>query len=85
MKLSRLFLSLALVAVLTSVAYVGQVAEPASLKMASAAESFLGSLTADQKAKATFSFDDKERINWYFVPRQTPDRKSTRRACRSKR
>lgn len=37
-------------------------------EMSSAAAAFLGSLKADQKAKATFGFDDAERTNWIFVP-----------------
>jgi Protein of unknown function (DUF3500) len=38
--------------------------------LASAANTFLNSLTADQKAKAQYSLDDKERFNWNFVPIQ---------------
>jgi hypothetical protein len=37
-------------------------------EMSSAASAFLGSLNAEQKAKATFKFDDAERTNWIFVP-----------------
>lgn len=40
-----------------------------SAAMASAATNFLSMLTPEQKAKATFSMDDKERVNWHFVPR----------------
>lgn len=36
--------------------------------LASSATTFLNSLTADQKAKAQYSLDDKERFNWNFVP-----------------
>jgi hypothetical protein len=68
MKLARLLLSLFLVAFLAGVAYVGQKSEPAGAKMAGAAERFVGSLTPEQQRKATFDFDDKERINWHFVP-----------------
>ncbi|MGH9719410.1 MAG: DUF3500 domain-containing protein [Bryobacteraceae bacterium] len=42
---------------------------PASGVMAQAANAFLSSLTADQKAKATFKFDDDERLNWHFIPK----------------
>jgi hypothetical protein len=35
---------------------------------ASAASTFLNSLNTDQKAKAHYSLDDKERFNWNFVP-----------------
>ena len=37
--------------------------------MTQAANEFLGSLTADQKKQATFEFDDKERINWHYIPK----------------
>ncbi len=44
--------------------------EPASgLKMTAAAKAFLGTLTAEQKKQASFAFDDKERLNWHFIPR----------------
>jgi hypothetical protein len=36
--------------------------------MAEAANRFLASLTDEQKAKATFKFEDAERQNWFFVP-----------------
>ncbi|MBK5279899.1 MAG: DUF3500 domain-containing protein [Bacteroidia bacterium] len=38
--------------------------------IASDANSFLGLLNADQKVKAQYSLDDKERFNWNFVPIQ---------------
>jgi hypothetical protein len=41
-----------------------------SAVMAGAANNFLAMLSADQKAKATFAFDDKERLNWHFIPRE---------------
>jgi len=36
--------------------------------MTEAANRFLASLTAEQRAKATFPFADAERVNWFFVP-----------------
>lgn len=78
MKLTRLFLSLLALAVLTGVAYVNQATETSGTKMAAAAEKFLATLSAEQKAKATFAFDDKERLNWHFVPLEK-DKKSTRK------
>src|SRR5262249_30464446 len=50
------------------VAYVSQLVEPTGVKMVGAADKFLGTLTPEKKAKATFAFDDKERSNWHFVP-----------------
>ena len=43
----------------------------ASAEMARLAHNFWVSLSADQQAKCTFSFDDtKERTNWHFIPRE---------------
>jgi hypothetical protein len=38
-------------------------------EMLRATEAFLASLSAAQRSKATFAFDDAERLNWHFVPR----------------
>src|SRR5262245_27060467 len=82
MKLLRMFAALVLMVVLVGVAYVGQSSESTGVKMTSAAQKFLDTLTADQKAKATFAFDDKERTNWYFVPREDKDKKPIRKGLR---
>jgi hypothetical protein len=37
--------------------------------MTQSANAFLASLNADQKAKASFKFEDDERLNWHFIPR----------------
>jgi hypothetical protein len=66
----RLLLALLIVAGLAGAAYVGQGAESADTTMTLAAEKFVHSLTKEQKAKAVFAFDDKERTNWNFVPLQ---------------
>ena len=36
--------------------------------MTEAANRFLASLSDEQRAKATFKFEDAERVNWFFVP-----------------
>jgi hypothetical protein len=36
--------------------------------MTEAANRFLASLTPEQRAKATFSMDDAERMHWFYVP-----------------
>jgi hypothetical protein len=36
--------------------------------MAEAANRWLASLTPEQRAKATFTFEDDERLNWHFIP-----------------
>lgn len=38
--------------------------------MSVAAKGFLTAISADQKAQATFKFDDAERLNWHFIPRE---------------
>ena len=37
--------------------------------MAAAASKFLAALDAEQKAKAALSFDDANRLDWHFIPR----------------
>ena len=41
-----------------------------SAAMASAANHFLAMLSPEQKAKATYAMDDKQRVDWHFVPRE---------------
>jgi hypothetical protein len=38
--------------------------------MLQAADAFLASLAPEQRSKALFEFEDAERLNWHFVPRQ---------------
>ena len=38
--------------------------------MATAAGNLLTMLSPEQKAKATYAFDDKQRLDWHFVPRE---------------
>src|SRR5437764_549078 len=47
--------------------------------MSVAADKFLSTLSEEQKKKVSFSFDDKERTNWHFVPLQDKSKKSTRK------
>jgi hypothetical protein len=79
MKLLRVFVSLVLLSGLGGLAYVSQATQSTGEKMAGAAEKFLDGLTKEQRAKATFAFDDKERTNWHFVPLQDKDKKPTRK------
>ncbi len=82
MKLHRLLLGLLLVAALVGAAYLGQNTEPAGARMTDAATRFLNSLTPEQKAKAAFDFDDKDRTNWHFTPYQTRDKQPQRKGVR---
>jgi hypothetical protein len=82
MRLHRLLLAVVLVVALVGVAYVGQAPEPAGSRMAGAAQKFLDTLKEDQKARATFAFDDKERTNWHFVPLEDKEKNPTRKGLR---
>src|SRR5713226_2493460 len=79
MKIFRMTLALSCAMVLVGVAYVGQAKETAGTKMAVAAKKFQESLTAEQREKAVFAYDSKERTNWYFTPRQDAKKLTTRK------
>jgi uncharacterized protein DUF3500 len=49
---------------------LAQSTDAARSAMAAAATAFLASLSADGRRRAVFAFDDKERFNWHYVPRQ---------------
>ncbi len=53
-------------AILLTAAY--KRAEQSSV-MADAANAFLSSLWSDQKAKATYTFEDDQRFDWHFIPK----------------
>lgn len=38
--------------------------------MVAAANAFLATLTPEEKQAASFAFDDAERLNWHFIPRE---------------
>jgi hypothetical protein len=44
--------------------------KPSGTEMTQAAGAFLESLTDQQKQRATFAYDDEERLNWHFIPRE---------------
>lgn len=69
-KLTPLHFMLAIVISATALTTTttAQDGDPAG-RMARAANRFLGTLDHSQKLKATFKFDDDERINWHFIPR----------------
>jgi hypothetical protein len=79
--MKTLKMALALVALLSvaGIAYVAQQAETSGPSLVSAARTFVGLLSAEQMKQATFSFDDKERFNWHFIPLQD---KATRKYTR---
>jgi hypothetical protein len=58
-----------LLPILASVTVTLHAHEPGHL-MAEAAQRFLGALTPEQRAHTQFDFQDPERKNWHYVPRQ---------------
>jgi hypothetical protein len=42
---------------------------PSSSIMETAAKNFLNSLTPEQRAQATYKFDDDQRLDWHFIPK----------------
>lgn len=42
----------------------------ASVTIADSAKRFLSSLTPEQAARAVFKFEDDERLNWHFIPKE---------------
>lgn len=42
----------------------------AAAEMAKAAKNFWQALTPEQQAEAGFKFDDAERVNWHFIPKE---------------
>jgi hypothetical protein len=65
----KLSLMLASVAVVALAVWAGAYVQETGSHMAVAAERFLVSLSKDQVAKATYSFDAPERLDWHFIPR----------------
>src|SRR5262245_4928704 len=40
-----------------------------ALLMSAAADAFIKSLSADQRDKASFGFEDQQRFDWHYIPR----------------
>ena len=59
-----------LVAMVTLLAAQNAQTPKTGLAMSAAANGFLASLSPAQKTAATFKFDDAERLNWHFIPRE---------------
>jgi hypothetical protein len=78
-QLWRIGLALATLGFLAGVGLIAQERQPAGSRMAGAAQAFLASLNEQQRAAATFPFDDPERENWDFVPLQDKEKHSTRK------
>src|SRR6516225_1829997 len=79
MKLYRALLVVFCIICLVGVAYVSQATQSTGIKMSNSAQKLCESFTAEQKAKACFDYDHKERTNWHFIPLQDKDKKPTRK------
>jgi len=70
----RFPLSFGLLAISTAlvggIVWISALAQTPGSRMAVSADRFLDSLDDAQKQKATFKFDDAERLNWHFIPRE---------------
>jgi hypothetical protein len=65
----RASLALATLAVIGLALWASAYVDHTGGAMAVAAERFVAALDKDQAAKATFAFDNPERLNWHFIPR----------------
>ncbi|MFK7822408.1 MAG: DUF3500 domain-containing protein, partial [Planctomycetaceae bacterium] len=54
----------------SSPGFAQQAEDPSAVKMTAAANKLLASLNAEQKKICSFKFDDPERLNWHFIPRE---------------
>lgn len=83
MRLHRVLLATLAGVLLLGVVLVAQTTETPAAKMTAAADSFLTLLNNEQKSKAVFAFDDKERTNWNFIPMEDKaTKKPTRKGLR---
>jgi hypothetical protein len=81
MKVKQLLFVGMLAAGLVGAACLSKESESAGVQMADAAAKLINSFNDDQKSKALFAFDSKERSNWWFVPLQK-DKKPLRKGLR---
>lgn len=70
LKISAIVFSCLMALLFVGYSLVGTIAKMRSAAaMSEAANKFLASLNAEQKAKAHFDFDSDKRTEWFFVPR----------------
>ena len=70
---AKLMIAAAIAVVAASGGWYAFVRSDPGPDMVAAGQDFLGSLSADQRAKATMAFDDPARLDWHFIPK--PERK----------
>jgi hypothetical protein len=71
MKVERILLTALVLAVMGGL-FAAQTAKdpPVGQAMIAAANAFRKSLTPDQLKQCSFSYQDEERLNWHFIPRE---------------
>lgn len=82
MKLKQLLLVGIVAAGLVGAACFSKDEPSPGVRMCDDAAKLVTSLNDDQKSKALFAFDDKERTNWNFVPLQDAQKNPTRKGLR---
>src|SRR5688572_28661775 len=70
MKSFPAFLQLTLTIAVLQLCAITARAHVAADEMAAAASKFLGALTSDTKAKASFEFKGDDRLDWHFIPKE---------------
>jgi hypothetical protein len=74
-RLAMLRLAVAATLVVTFMGGAMVASQKSAAAMATAADKFLGGLSADQRTKAVLPFDGEERLRWHFIPNETFPRK----------
>src|SRR5687767_15690248 len=74
-RLTALRLAVASTIVVSSISAAIFATPKSAATMAKAANQFLDSLSADQKAKAAMPFDSEDRLRWHFIPNEMFPRK----------
>lgn len=63
-------LALATIGIISLALWSGAFFERPGSEMATAAERFLQALNDEEREQATYPFDDAERLDWHFIPRE---------------
>lgn len=71
MAIRKLFVALCVVSTMGALLIAqNQQSSKTGVKMAEAAKAYLQAITAEQRKQASFKYDDPERVNWHFIPRE---------------
>lgn len=63
-------LSVSLIILTLAFAIGGSTRQASAAAVVKAAKQFIAALTTEQRAKAVMAFEDEERFNWFYVPRE---------------